>query len=398
MRKMKKVLFIACHFPPTDEIGGSVRSEKLVKYLGDYGWKPKVVSLKEKGSRADIEIYPDVVRIQSLTPYIKPYQLTPYGWAYNVWRKLKEKNEYDLIYVSCPPFPQILAAIFLKKKFQLPLVLDFRDAWSLDPNQEGSKLKRLVYKYVFPSFERYAFEVSDHIVLNTPSVKNGYQALYPEYAEKMSWIPNGYDEEDFKGNTFKVEKNQKKIMTLLYCGRFGVCGRSPLPLLNAISRIKNDINIKLVIYGNQPVYLKDDINKMELGEIVSLRGQIPHKDVISKMYEHDVLVIYQETPLNDFPSVASKTYDYLRVGAPILSIGPSGDNQDLVKKYSPFYEVARGVDSVEISDAITKMYKAWLIGDLKTNSSVNQEYESVYERKNITKELVRCFDDLIDSN
>ena len=392
---MKKALFIAYHFPPTEEIGGSVRSEKFIKYLSAFGWDAKVVALKEEKNCSEPEIHSDVVRVKSLTPYDRPYHVVPYGWALNIWLKLKEVRGVDLIYVSCPPFPQIISSIFLKKRLDIPLILDFRDAWSLDPNQEGSRLKRFVYKYIFPKVEKYTFGKADGIILNTPAVLKGYQSLYPQYAKKMSWIPNGYDEDDFCDRKINLKDSRKRPMRLLYCGRFGVCGRTPTLLFEAIDVVRRQIDIELIIYGKQPESLSGEVERLELGDVVILKGQIPHVDVIRQMFQHDVLVLYQESALNSYPSIASKTYDYIRTGLPVLSIGPLGDNQDLIKRFVADSESINSTSVVDVVKAITSLHERWLVSRLKTTESIDPEYEKLYERKNLTRQLATCFNSAV---
>ena len=135
---MRKVLFIAYDFPPCPSIGGSLRSEKFVKYLPDFGWKATVLSLSQY-HHAIKEKYPDVNRIFSLTPWNRPFKIAPYGWIPTLCkygRGIMRENRYDLIYVSCPPFPQTMAALRLKRLAGAPLVVDFRDAWTLAPYME----------------------------------------------------------------------------------------------------------------------------------------------------------------------------------------------------------------------------------------------------------------------
>ena len=148
---MRNVLFIAYDFPPGRGVGSGLRSAYFVRALADFGWQPSVVSLD--GGQAE---QAGVVRLPSTTPWQRPYEVTPYGWAHALHRWLKATPGFgwDLVYVSCPPYPQALAAAASAARNGVPLVVDFRDAWSLDPYQEGSRLKRLLYRYLFPHLER----------------------------------------------------------------------------------------------------------------------------------------------------------------------------------------------------------------------------------------------------
>ena len=113
---MRKVLFIAYDFPPCRNIGGSLRSEKFVKYLPEFGWQPTILTL---GPVYQPEIYPCVYRVSSITPWHRPYELTPYGWAVPLLRTVRsvlKSVPHHVIYVSFPPFGHASAIEKLKKE------------------------------------------------------------------------------------------------------------------------------------------------------------------------------------------------------------------------------------------------------------------------------------------
>ena len=273
---MYKVLFIAYDFPPCPSIGGSLRSEKFVKYLPEFGWEPTILSLLPYRHNIK-ETYPHVNRVRSLTPFNRPYEVTPYGWVLPVYqkgRKLLHRNKYDIIYVSCPPFPQTTASVKLKKAAGIPLVIDFRDAWSLDPYQEGSHFKKFVYRTLFPAIERMVLVHTDRLIVNTPSALKAYTKKYPMLSDRIQMIPNGYDEQDFVDYRPVVSGNQ---MEILYNGRFGIGARNPLPLLKAFRKlIDNHFPIRLHIIGNNPPILLELVGKLGLTQHVRLTRQIPH--------------------------------------------------------------------------------------------------------------------------
>jgi glycosyltransferase involved in cell wall biosynthesis len=200
-KRLLNVLFIAYDFPPCDEIGGSLRSEKFIKYLPKFGWDYSVLSLSQ-ASQTRPELYPNVTRIPSLTPWRRPYQVTPYGWLPTLWtkaRRILSRTQHDLIYVTSPPFFHILVADWLRREFGLPLVVDFRDAWSLDPYMEGSRLKKFLYRRIFPLVEGHVLKRCDYFIANTSSAQRVYLKKYPSLNGRIAMLPNGFDEEDFSG-------------------------------------------------------------------------------------------------------------------------------------------------------------------------------------------------------
>ncbi len=392
---MRRVLFIAYHFPPCIEIAGSIRSKKFADFLDLFGWHPSIVALGSEIDRKDAEIVSNITRLKSFLPFSKPYELYPYGWAINLWNKLRVRKDFDVIYVSCPPFPQAISGVLLKKNAGIPLVLDLRDAWSLDPYQEGSRLKKVVYKYVFPKVERWAFLNADRIIMNTPSMLNAYQKMYPEFASRLVFIPNGYDERDFVGKNDVISGKKKDFMEILYCGRFGVGGRDPELIFGAIKLLEDTLKIKCIIYGEQPERVSKCIKLMGLESKVILRNQLAHSEMIKKMLKADVLLAYQENSLKEVQAVSGKTYEYLRSGRPILSIAPQGDNQELIQKYSARYEIVTTYEVNVVVDAIKSLYKDWLDGKLHSYSAETSGFHDKYERKVLTNQLSKVLNKVV---
>jgi glycosyltransferase involved in cell wall biosynthesis len=391
---MYKVLFIAYDFPPCPSIGGSLRSEKFVKYLPEFGWEPTILSLLP--CRHNIkETYPHVNRVRSLTPFNRPYEVTPYGWVLPVYqkgRKLLHKNKYDIIYVSCPPFPQTIAAVKLKKAGGIPLVIDFRDAWSLDPYQEGSHFKKFVYRTLFPTIERMVLVHTDRLIVNTTSALKAYTKKYPMHSDRIQMIPNGYDEQDFVDYRPVVSGKQ---MEILYIGRFGIGARDPQPLLKAFRKlIDNDFPIRLHIIGSNPPILLEHVQKMRLTHHVRLTGQIPHKNAIEAMAACDALLLYQQQSTAVVSPIAGKTYEYLRAGKAILAILPPGDNLDIIQRYAVRKVTVTDHDVNQVLNGILALYQDWKEGNLPVYMPPVDHFEK-YSRKNLTACLTSVFDHFV---
>ena len=391
---MYNVLFIAYDFPPCPSIGGSLRSEKFVKYLPEFGWKATVFSLSQYSTGIK-EKYPHVNRVRSLTPFSRPYEVAPYGWLFPVYQKGQKllcRTKYDLIYVSCPPFPQTIAAAKLKRTAGIPLVIDFRDAWSLDPYQEGSRLKKLVYRTIFPIMEKMVLAHTDCLIVNTPSALKAYIKKYPMLSDRIQMIPNGYDEQDFIGYRPVASRNQMKI---LYNGRFGIGARNPLPLLKAFRKlIDNHFPIRLHIIGNNPPILLELVEKLGLTQQVRLTRQIPHKNAIEAMAACDVLLLYQQYNTAAITPIAGKTYEYLRAGKAILAILPPGDNIDIIRKYAVRQVSVTDHDASQIVNGILALYQDWKEGNLPVYIPPADHFEK-YSRKNLTACLTSVFNHFV---
>ena len=387
---MRDVLFIAYDYPPGRGIGSGLRSAYFARYLPAFGWRPAVVAMDD-GQPS----HPDVVRLSSPTPWHWPYEMTPYGWAYALRRWLRHRPGPgpDLVYVSCPPYPQALSAAAYARAHALPLVVDFRDAWSLDPYQEGSRLKRVLYRYVFPRLERRLMAQTDLLLLNTPSALAAYRAAYPEHAQCTAYLPNGYDETAF-AQCRPPDRRDGGVMRLLYAGRFGIGGRSPQRLLDALALAgSRGCRLALEIVGQQPPTVTMAIAAAQAAGLVRVIDEVDYARAAQMMCAADGLVLIQAPSAGSVQAVAGKTYDYLRSGRPIFIVAPEGDNLALIRRHASAFEPSD--DSVDaMADALERLYRRWLQGEFAKTGEPDPAFTERYERRALTRELASHFDRL----
>ncbi|MGB0721601.1 MAG: glycosyltransferase [Gammaproteobacteria bacterium] len=401
---MPEVLMVAYDFPPGGGIGAGLRSLKFARYLPDYGWRPRIVSRAD--TVGDELAGFDVERVASWTPWQWPYEMRPYGWALAVANRMRRlARSADLVYVSCPPYPAalLLARLIDKGRLNVPLVVDFRDAWSLDPYQEGSALKRWLYRHVFPGWERRMLRHTDLLLTNTPSMLKAYQALYPAHAERMAWLPNGYDETDFRSCSGPADAGGP--MTLLYAGSFGIGARDPANLVRGVQIARDGgCDVTLEIVGRQPPAVVSLLSRYAAGDGVRWIPGLPHGDMIARLCAADALVLIQAPVpaalLADGPAgqpvqaVAGKTYEYLRSGRPVLAITPAGDNRDLVRDWCPG-AVFPEDDPAAIAAAVVRLCQVRRGDNGAAVRAPADAFARQYERRELTRQLAGHFDRLI---
>lgn len=380
---------VAYDFPPTRGIGGSLRSGFFAKYLPEFDWTPHVVAFDEGQAPQ-----PAVMRLSSLTPWQRPYQLAPYGWALALDRWLRHWDQpTGLVYVSCPPFPQAMVASRFAARWKVPLVVDFRDAWSLDPYQEGSRLKRVLYRHLFPRLERRLVGDADLLILNTPSTLDAYRDLYPGYADRMVWMPNGFDESAFAGCQGPPTRD---AMLLLYAGRFGIGSRSPDNLLRGLKlALEKGARVALQVLGDQREEVKQRIGQFGMEGSVQLLPQVEYRCAVQCMASADALVLIQAATDARVQAVAGKTYDYLRAGRPVLAVAPDGDNIDLLQRHAVRLERAHDRPD-SIRDAILGLYQDWRQQRLNIGVPDSRQLAR-FDRRALTCELASHFDRLLEA-
>lgn len=391
---MKHVLFVAHDFPPTCNIGGSLRSEKFAHYLPDFGWEPTIVTLDEQTGLA--EQYPQVHRLPSPTPWTKPYECRPIGWALalpRLLRKLMTQRHFDALYISCPPFPPALPAVSCANRHGIPALVDLRDAWSLDPYVEGSLAKKVVHHLCYPWLEKKTLEATRLLVVNTESAMSAYVRRYPSMADRIQVLPNGFDDADFAETS--VPTLSTGPFTLLYTGRFGIGARSPELLLQALQRARQSgADIRFQIVGDDSVAVRNAITNLELQAAVTLCGQIPHTEATAMLRSAHALVLYQQPSRSAVTAVAGKTHEYLRTGRPILAVAPEGDNLALVRNFAPESHCISSYDVEEIARAMQALAEMHARGDLSARLGPSPEYLHHFNRRALTGKLADMLSDI----
>lgn len=404
------VLIISYLYPPSREMG-AIRSSEFVKFLPGFGWQPIVVAgrdgfgmsrTKEKGI-----FRPGPIIVEWLMEWFKksgrrvgPFKFQPetgivqssssFGlvlgrlaitWLHLWWAikaiflaiKLTHAYRARIVYVNCGPFAQVITGVVTKLVTGRPLVLDFRDAWSLDPYGLFS-FTGLVWANFW---EWLVFRFTNLLVVTSPSAKLAYEKKYSFLKGRVALIYNGYDEDLFASCDFG--QAQYPQPTIGYGGTIYIERiRSFLPALASTP------GVALNIYGRifSPDRFWQLIKSHNLMDRVNFRGFMSRPELFREMLRLRALLVTQDhATKSSVTPIAGKTFEYLRLGKPILAIMPEGDNAKLLRDFPQAVVVT--------SDEVTKLTAA-LQSVLKKKQLANLEARDLvkpYYRLSLTQEL-----------
>lgn len=327
-------------------------------------------------------------------PALPSYQLAAWAWALRARFRALEIARHalpSLIYATCPPFPHSLTALALGRKLGLPVVIDFRDSWTLDPHAGGGPLKVAakiaLCRWVYPPMESRLFRHANALLMNTPSMEREYGRLYPWALHRMHHVPNGFDETAF-ADCPGPPARQRPL--LLYCGRFaGTPGRSPEVLLLGMRlALDRGLRFDLEILGDDSAMVRTQVRRLGLDPFVRSLPNVRYRTAIREMCAADALVLYQAPGRTQVTPIAGKTFEYLRAGRPILSVAPEGDNTDLVRRYSPASVLVTENDPTRVAEAFAAILQRLDQG------AVHPEFASLYNRRNLARQIATVFDRL----
>lgn len=420
---MFKVLVIAYYYPPMG-LSGVQRVLKFTKYMKDFNWKPTVIttgnvayfahdlSLLKEAEEAGIEIIrTEAFDINSIlgskyktvsmpkefirkilskiskTIFIPDNKKSWAKKAYQVAKDKLSKEKYDMIFVSVPPYSQFIIATQLKKEFDLPLFVDYRDLWYynhfafyLTPYHK-IKHKKLEYK---------ALRDTEKIVAINRKIKEKILLTYPflNY-DDIIIIPHGFDPEDFE----KLEPYKKlnNKMKLTYSGIFYE-NITPEFLLRAFKELTIEnpeiaTNIELEFIGHLRSENQKLINELGLKNYVIEYGYLEHDEVIKRIKSSDVLWMMIGNIKNADTISTSKLFEYFGSRKPILGCVPDGAAKQALLEYKASFITNPDYIS-EIKDKIKEIYSLYINKQLP---KPDEEFVLKHDRKMLTKQLTTAF-------
>jgi glycosyltransferase involved in cell wall biosynthesis len=401
-----------CYYYPPLRASGSTRSLHFSLRLAEQGWRPTVLTVgKSKDAWTEMgEAVPPGVPIVR-TPewnlsrmvdvlhgstrralgalgvrlsrnYYREMLCVPdaqIAW-WSTIRGARLARECDAVYASCSPFSSAISGVMIKRLTGKPLVLDFRDAWYLNPNSNNTAAREAMIRRL----ERLAIAACDRLVVNTRGAESLYRRRYPEWGHKVVAIPNGYDRLD---PAPKRSGSTRDRFVIMHVGTF-YGSRGPDALLAALAEI-GDPSIEFVQVGS-PFETKNlpDLANMAVRNV----GSVPREKALQLMKTASLLYLKQgwQEDVREYTAVAAKTYEYMATGLPILAECPPGDNADVVRDYAayPYVVTTRDVASVKAAVLRARADR----GDLAPR--VTDEFASEFDRGRLAAKLAEVLDEV----
>lgn len=411
----KRVLIITYYWPPSGGAGVQ-RWLKFVKYLPEFGWQPVVYTPENPEVPAeDISLLDEIPK---QTKVIKTRIWEPYSYYKKfVGRKKNDKiktgflsesktppltekistwirgnlfipdarkywispsvkflsnflgqNPVDAIISTGPPHSMHMIALHVNKLLHIPWLADFRDPWTnIDFYSQLMLTQASDRKH--HELEKMVLTKADQLVTVSWNWAKDFEKLG---AKKIEVVTNGFDPQDFNMLSYKRGRDFKLVhLGSLNRDRNQNCFWEALSeLLKENIKLKNHIKIELI--GQIDFSVTSSINKYGLNNYVEKISYMPHKEVLKKTSNADVLFL----PLNNTPHahgiIPGKIFEYLAMKRPILCIGPKhGDSAKIISECNAgttvdFYEKAK------LKTAIENYFNAYLNDELylQTNDQV----------------------------
>ncbi|MBN1464151.1 glycosyltransferase [candidate division KSB1 bacterium] len=412
---MKNVLFIAYHFPPQHGSSGLLRTLKFVRYLEKYDFKATVLTIHTRAyERLDgklVSQIPDEVHVHRSAALDTKKHLSIKGkyWEqlavpdrYASWIpfgivdgcRLVKKHNIDVIFATYPIPSAMVIGTIVSRRTKKPFVADFRDPMYDDYAELSEKALK-----VRKAIEAAAVANCDHVIVTTPGTRRLFGARYPNLAaEKISVIPNGYDEYDFTQLPAATPR-KRSFIRIIHAGLLDQDYRNPLPFFRALQILKAqnlfaELPLKVEFYapGSDDYYIKC-VNDLLIQDIVEVKPGLPYHDILAEMFDSDILLLYQGNACDH--QIPAKVYEYLRTGKPILAFATeNGDTGQLLSAND-----AGLIISDSDPAAIAAKFAPWLHVVTRSDNSKNRMKNiKEYSREKHTESLARIFRLILKAN
>lgn len=335
---MKKVLVITQNFPP--EIGSAANRMKQICIHLSKQFDLHVLTtepqypLREiyQGNefQEDLKIDATIQRVKARTGRFEKHMLFRFFLYAEVLIKLifqllKDKEKYDVVFVTSPPLSIPLVGLFAKFRYKAKFIVDIRDLWPETLKAMKGRAPFFLMKLALP-IERHIYKRADTIIVNSEGFMPYIQAI-TGMQKKIVFLPNGLTEAELQET--KREKNED--ITIIYAGNMGLA-QDIYHLVNLAERFKEQQQIKfrLIGYGIKYQEIKQQIRDKNLTNI-DVSPPEPRAHVLRHLQKADIAYLGLDAHPVFGSVLPGKVIDYMGMGLPIIGFA-RGYSKEIITK------------------------------------------------------------------
>lgn len=347
---------VAYHFPPLRGGSGVQRTLRFVQHLPLMGWQPIVLTVNTRAyDQTGTDLLGDVppgtvvrrayaldaarhlcIRGRYLSATARPDRWV--SWKIDGVRqgmRLIKEYEPDAIWSTVPIPTAHSIGRELQRRSGIPWVADFRDPMA----QDGYPADPVTWRQ-FKAIEEAAISHAALSTFTTPGAARTYRNRYPESADRIEVLENGYDESSFTGvetsPPARAPSSGAKPITLLHSGIVYPDERDPTALFITVRRLLDEgrvargflkIRFRAAVHDELLYRLAA---KFGIETSIEVLPAIDYQEALREMLEADALLVMQGANCNE--QIPAKVYEYLRAGRPLLCLAdPSGDTAGVIR-------------------------------------------------------------------
>lgn len=305
-----------------------------------------------------------------------------------VWRTLAAKCR--LVYATFGPPSGVLMATAIARLLQLPLVLDFRDPYTLEPNLRAGWSPEAVQQAEW--IERWLFRSAKKVVLNTESALQMYRNHYSDEfpPERFGCIRNHFDPLLYAPGPEPPKPDSP--FQILYYGHLRP-SKNALLFANAYRAFISEANLtpddtKLIMFGEITPEDQAEFTRLGLQSYVESHAWVPFTES-TRVAGNAALLLDLMGPGHG-AQISGKFYDYLAARRPILSVSPNRELDRIFKETGMGQRV--DLNEAAIVGALWKRFLSHRAGEAFTP---DEQAVNGFSAEFAAKKMAAIFDDAL---
>lgn len=342
---------VLCDLKPSDKVDPDLLKAVpptaiVFRSYGPLAWLSERAFLRRKlrrplhgaGRRAGSESSPGWaanrhrIRLPSL-PSLPPEHF-PLGWhrldmihAIPAARGILRRFPCEAVMVNADPYDVLIVGQRVAGEAGLPLILDFRDPWSVCALRRPLRPPR--QRRIVDRIERQVVTSASRIILNTETALEAYRRHYSDLpAERFTCLRNHGDRELISHGTF----SRSPEFTILYLGRFRRFVEG-CPVIRMLAELKRrghgPADVRLVVSGTVPADTLRQAERLGVADLLDRRPAVSYRQVGPFMASADLLISLSHATDQRIPA---KFYDYALSSRPILLITENREFEGLARR------------------------------------------------------------------
>ena len=264
-----KLLVISPFFFPENTVG-ALRMTSLVRYLVDDS-NVQITVIKEKSKcNCKKEKWKALEVNYSKNGYVNKFL------EYNkVCKELLKRDSYDCCIISCGPFHTLLCGLYIRIRYNIPYIIDYRDLWNNERIKSYTLVKNFINKLVIGN--------ASLVTVATPKMK---EAIIRESKinniNKIQVIMNGFE----RVNINFSNSPKKNSFTIGILGKFSYYSESNTEeFLQAIAILQNQgLDVNILHIGDYENCVGTYLKKYNINEqTYRCTGRINYEQAIQNM-------------------------------------------------------------------------------------------------------------------
>ena len=345
---MRRLLLVT-HRPIAQPGGATARWRAFAHYLPEYGWEVDVLSATERAGSSEFDggaswavttraramgtiarLSEPVFNLAGVRPDSMPLSMlwAPHGAL--LVRRRTERRAPDVVLASGPPMAGPIAAR-AGVGASVPLVVELRDLWASSPAFDAGGR-------ALPGIEGWLLRGARRVVACTPEAVSDLRRRHPEIDGHIVEVSNGFDPRirsivrPIPERAARTDGSRGQI-TLLHSGTL-TAARPIAPLVRALGDPRLAGRFRLILHGyiSPASQAEVELARRQSGVPIETLAPCAWEEAVRHIAQADAGLITQAQAAGDATAVASKIYEYLALGKPVLCMTDGGASEALLRR------------------------------------------------------------------